>query len=104
VGVTASWPVAENWHWVGRYYRDLQRSRSIESFMGIEYESCCWALRLTLSRNLATRFNTNGIRDLDEFESGIALQFVFKGMGNSNKKVDMLSQGLFGYRQPFVLN
>jgi LPS-assembly protein len=104
VGLTASWPMAENWHWVGRYYRDLRRSRSIESFMGIEYESCCWAIRLTVRRNLATRFNNNGVRDVNEFDSGIALQFVFKGMGNSNKKVDMLSQGLFGYRQPFVLN
>ncbi|MFT6267688.1 MAG: LPS-assembly protein [Alphaproteobacteria bacterium] len=104
VGLTASWPISDNWHWVGRYYRDLRQSRSIESFMGIEYESCCWALRLTVRRNLATRFNNNGVRDLNEFDSGIALQFVFKGMGNSNKKVDMLSQGLFGYRQPFVLN
>jgi LPS-assembly protein len=104
VGVTASWPIADNWHWVGRYYRDLQRSRSIETFMGIEYESCCWALRLTLRRNLATRFNNNGVRDLNDFDSGIGLQFVFKGMGNSDRKVDMLSQGLFGYRQPFVMN
>ena len=104
VGVTASWPIADKWNWVGRYYRDLRRSRSIETFMGIEYESCCWALRLTARRNLATRFNDDGIRDLNEFDSGIALQFVFKGMGNNNNKVDMLSQGLFGYRQPFVLN
>jgi LPS-assembly protein len=105
VGLSASWPMGKNWHWVGRYYRDIQRSRTIESFMGIEYESCCWALRLTVRRNLATRFNNNGVRDLNEFDSGIALQFVFKGMGNSSSnKVDMLSQGLFGYRQPFVLN
>ena len=104
VGVTASWPIADNWHWVGRYYRDLQLSRSIESFIGIEYESCCWALRLTARRNLATRYNNSGVRDLNEFDSGIALQFVFKGMGNNNNKVDMLNQGLFGYRQPYVLN
>jgi len=104
VGITASWPIAKNWHWVGRYYRDLKRSRSIESFMGIEYESCCWALRLTVRRNLATRYNNEGLRDLNEFDSGIALQFVFKGMGSSSQKKDMLSQGLFGYRQPFVLN
>ena len=96
--------MAKNWHWVGRHYRDIERARSIESFMGIEYESCCWALRLTVGRNLATRFNNDGVRDLDEYDSGIALKFVFKGMGNSRKKVDMLDQGLFGYKQPFVLN
>ncbi len=107
VGISASWPIAKNWHWVGRYYRDLERSRSVESFFGIEYESCCWALRFTVKRHLATRFNTAGIRDLNEFDSGVAIQFVFKGMGSSgksNNKIDMLSSGLFGYRQPFVLN
>ncbi|WP_371195689.1 LPS-assembly protein LptD [Glaciecola sp. SC05] len=103
-GVSASWPMGDNWHWVGRYYRDFERSRTTESFMGIEYESCCWALRLTVQRNLATRFNNDGFRDVNEFDSGIALQFVFKGMGSPSNKVDMLRQGLFGYRQPFVLN
>ncbi|MDT0596602.1 LPS-assembly protein LptD [Glaciecola petra] len=103
IGVSASWPINKDWHWVGRYYRDLKRSRTIESFMGIEYESCCWALRLIVRKNLATRFNNNGVRDLDDFDSGIALQFVFKGMGSGNKKVEMLNQGLFGYRQPFAL-
>ncbi|MGB3726302.1 MAG: LPS assembly protein LptD [Glaciecola sp.] len=104
VGLSASWPINQNWHWVGRYYRDLKRSRSIESYIGIEYESCCWAIRLTARRHLATRFNNNGVRDLNEFDSGIALQFTFKGMGSSRNKADMLNQGLFGYRQPFVLN
>jgi LPS-assembly protein len=103
-GVSASWPISQNWHWVGRYYRDFERSRTTESFVGIEYESCCWALRLTVQRHLATRFNNDGFRDIDEFDSGIALQFVFKGIGSGSGKVDMLSQGLFGYRQPFVLN
>lgn len=103
-GVSVSWPINDNWHWVGRYYRDFERSRTTESFMGIEYESCCWALRLTVQRNLATRFNNDGVRDINEFDSGIALQFVFKGMGSQDNKVDMLRQGLFGYRQPFVLN
>lgn len=106
-GISASWPLAKNWHWVGRYYRDIERSRSVETFFGIEYESCCWALRFTAKRHLATRFNNAGIRDLNEFDSGVAIQFIFKGMGSSgksNRKIDMLSQGLFGYRQPFVLN
>ncbi|WP_395341314.1 LPS-assembly protein LptD [Ningiella sp. W23] len=103
-GISASWPINDKWHWVGRYYRDFERSRTTESFMGIEYESCCWALRLTVQRHLATRFNNDGVRDIDEFDSGIALQFVFKGMGSKTNKVDMLQQGLFGYRQPLVLN
>ncbi|MGQ8367173.1 LPS-assembly protein LptD [Glaciecola sp. 1036] len=106
-GISASWPIAKNWHWVGRWYKDIELSRTSESFFGIEYESCCWALRLTMQRHLATRFNNDGIRDVNEFDSGIALQFVFSGLSNrksNSSKIDMLQQGLFGYRQPFVLN
>ncbi|MFC3122196.1 LPS-assembly protein LptD [Agaribacter flavus] len=107
VGISASWPISKRWHWVGRWYKDLDRSRTAESFFGLEYESCCWALRLVAQRGLATRFNNDGVRDLNEFDSSIALQFVFKGIGsngNSRSKIDTLQQGLFGYRQPFVLN
>ncbi len=107
IGVSASWPLSENWHWVGRYYRDVELERTSESFIGLEYESCCWAVRLTMQRRLATRFNNQGIRDLNEFDSSIALQFVFRGLSNNKRnrsKIDMLQQGLFGYRQPFLLN
>lgn len=104
IGITASWPLTKNWHWVGRHYRDLDNSRSIESYMGLEYESCCWAIRFTMKRNIATRFNNNGERNENEFDSGVSLEFVFKGMGSSSNKSNMLEEGLFGYRQPFVIN
>lgn len=103
VGLTASWPIAKNWHWVGRHYRDLERSRSIESFIGLEYESCCWSVRFSYKRNLAARYSNDGLRDLNEYDSGFALQIIFKGMGSAKRKVDMLDQGLFGHQQPFSL-
>jgi len=103
-GVTASWPINENWHWVGRWYRDAKLSRTTESFTGIQYESCCWALRVTYQRSLSNRFDATGLRTTDEFDSGIALQFVIKGIGSRRSNSDMLEQGMFGYRQPYVLN
>jgi len=103
-GVTASWPINQNWHWVGRWYRDAQRSRTTESFGGIQYESCCWALRVTYQRSLSNRFDATGLRTADEFDSGIALQFIIKGIGSRRSNSDILEQGMFGYRQPYVLN
>ena len=104
VGVTASWPLAKNWQWVGRWYRDTERSRTSESFFGVQYESCCWALRLTAQRHLSNRFDVTGSGNINEFDTGIALQFTFKGLGSSKSGTDMLEQGLFGYRQPYILN
>ena len=103
-GVTASWPINEKWHWVGRVYRDANLSRTTESFTGIQYDSCCWALRVTYQRSLSNRFNASGLRTTDEFESGIALQFIIKGIGSRKSNSDILEQGMFGYRQPYVLN
>ncbi|MFT6085238.1 MAG: LPS-assembly protein [Glaciecola sp.] len=103
-GVTASWPINQNWHWVGRWYRDAQRSRTTESFAGIQYESCCWALRITYQRSLSNRFDATGLRTTDEFDSGIGLQFIIKGIGSRRSNSDILEQGMFGYRQPYVLN
>ncbi|GAB3018956.1 LPS-assembly protein LptD [Bowmanella dokdonensis] len=104
LGLTASWPLARNWHWVGRWYKDLDGQRTIESFTGIQYESCCWAVQLVAQRYLSNRFDALGGQSTNEFDSGISLQFVFKGMGSKNAARSLLDEGLFGYRQPYFLN
>jgi len=104
IGLSASWPINKDWHWVGRWYRDLKRSRTTESFFGLQYESCCWALRVTAQRHLSNRFDVTGNRSSEDFDSGIALQFIFKGIGGARSSVSMLEEGMFGYRQPYVLN
>jgi len=104
IGVSASWPIAENWQWVGRTYRDLERDRSIETYAGIQYESCCWAVRLVAQRRLSNRYNAAGEQSTDDFDSGVSLQFIFKGISTSGNQRSMLRDGMFGYRQPYSLN
>jgi len=104
IGFTASWPLAKNWHWIGRWYRDMDRSRSIETYTGLQYESCCWAIRFIAQRHLSNRFDSLGLQSQNEFDSGIALQFELKGMGRGSSSRKMLDGGLFGYRQPYFLN
>lgn len=105
IGLTASWPLAKNWRWVGRWYKDLELQRTIESYTGIQYDSCCWALGFVVQRNLINRFDTTGLQSTNEFESSFGIRFSFKGIGseNSNNR-KMLEDGLFGYRQPYLLN
>lgn len=105
-GITASWPLAKNWHWVGRWYKDLQQQRTIESYTGLQYESCCWSVRLVAQRHLSNRFDAAGLQSTNEFESGINLDFTFKFSGSESRsgRRKMLEDGLFGYRQPYFLN
>jgi LPS-assembly protein len=103
VGISASWPIAKNWQWVGRTYRDLELDRSIENYFGIQYESCCWALQVVAQRQLTNRYSS-GSQSTDDFDSSVALQFIFKGMSNKSSSKAMLEDGMFGYREPYVLN
>ncbi|XOV80857.1 MAG: LPS-assembly protein LptD [Aestuariibacter sp.] len=104
VGITASWDIAKNWQWVGRYYRDLDLHRTTESYTGVQYESCCWSLQLVWQRHLSNRFDALGNQSINEYESGIGLKFAFKGMGQKQDSRTLLNDGLYGYRRPYLLN
>jgi LPS-assembly protein len=94
-GVTASWPLANKWQWVGRWYQDREKHRTVESYTGVQYQSCCWTMSLVAQRHLTNRFEQNGLQNVDEFESGIQVYFTSR---------DLLKEGLFGYRRPYLLN
>ncbi|WJG10188.1 LPS assembly protein LptD [Aliiglaciecola sp. LCG003] len=105
-GVTASWPITENWHWVGRWYKDLSSQRTIESYAGVQYESCCWSISLVSQRHLSNRFDVFGQQNSQEFESSINLKFSFKFSGTEARsgRRNMLEDGLFGYKQAYLIN
>jgi LPS-assembly protein len=95
VGITANWPIAKNWQWVGRWYHDLELNRTVESYTGVQYESCCWNVSFVAQRHLSNRFDDNGAQSTNEFESGFHVYFTTR---------NLLREGLFGYRRPYLLN
>jgi len=108
LGALGTIPVARQWQLVGSYYRDLHNSRMIEANVGLQYESCCWAVRLVARRQIETNFDQpiSNINSPVRMDSGIALQFVLKGFGEGAGFAvsDMLSSGIFGYQRPYLLN
>ena len=102
-GVTVSWDLAQNWQWVGRYYRDIDQNRTTETFTGVQYDSCCWSLQVVWERRLANRFDALGNQSLNEYDSGVSINFAFKGLGNKDRKRNLLNDGLYGYQQPYNL-
>ena len=85
-----SWPVANRWNFVGRYNFSFRDQEVLEQFFGLEYESCCWGLRLVSRRHISTR---DGTRD-----SSFGLQLVLKGMTSVGTAADkLLERGILGY-------
>ncbi len=88
--VSWSWPVAKNWNFVGRYNFSFRDNEVLEQFFGIEFESCCWGLRLVTRRHISTR---DGTRD-----SSFGIQLILKGMTSLGTKADrLLEHGILGY-------
>ncbi|MFB2760377.1 LPS assembly protein LptD [Shewanella xiamenensis] len=108
-GVRGAWPINDSLYFVGNWYYDLNESRSIETYTGFQYESCCYAIRLSYHYRIKTNYDDNiGSAIIDEreqFERGVYLNLVIKGLGGSGPLgvTDMLNDGLFNYRKPLYL-
>ena len=88
--LSMSWPIGTHWNFVGRYNYSFRDQKVLEQFYGIEYESCCWGLRLVGRRYISTRDGTS--------DSSIGLQLVLKGMTSVGTAADkLLERGILGY-------
>jgi LPS-assembly protein len=48
----ASWPIADRWSIVGAYYFDTNTNKPADQMLGLQYNSCCYALRVGYERKL----------------------------------------------------
>ena len=89
-------PISRNWRFFMAWNYSLQAERSVEEMLGIEYDSCCWRVRLLHLRY----FDTAGERapnfdtpNLDR-EFATQLQIVLKGLGGFGSRVEQLMQDM----------
>ena len=103
-----SFAINEDWAFVGRLTQDLQRSRSIESYAGIQYESCCWAIRVAYHRHINSNLSADGLfnENRNQFNGGFVLQFIIKGLNGEQGAIgtqEMFDSSIFGYKRPYYL-
>ncbi|BAW80739.1 organic solvent tolerance protein [Candidatus Nitrosoglobus terrae] len=93
IDVSGRYPIANHWNVVGRWYEDIRNHRLLEMLGGLEYDSCCWAIRV-VGRSYIT--NIEGQRN-----TSILVQLELKGLGNIGQKVDtILRRSVPGYGPP----
>ncbi len=99
-----SWPISKRWSAVGRWNYDIENEVDLERFFGLEYESCCYALRI-VSREYITDDNStlnNGIADDFETDRGIYFQLSLKGFGGLGQNLgQLLEKDILGYKDPY---
>jgi LPS-assembly protein len=89
------WSLGYRWNLLGRWNYSLPDGKTLETFTGVEYSSCCWAIRGITRRYL------NSI-DGSSYLNGFFLQFQMKGLGTVGQKADsFLEQRIPGYKDEF---
>lgn len=84
------WPFGARWHGVARWNYSLLNRRDLDTFLGVEYESCCWAVRLVGHRFLND--------DDATYNSSVMLQLVLKGLAKFGGSVEsVLERGILDY-------
>ena len=83
-------PINEHWRAVSRWNYDLREKRNLELLAGVEYDTCCWKLRLA-----GRRFNQNTDED---YNNTIEFQLVLKGLGQIGSPIgELLERGIRGF-------
>ena len=91
------WPLGRSYAVIGRWNYDLVSDRTIEALAGIEYNDCCWQLRL-VARHFLDSPTARNFEDIDA-DRGIFLQIVFKGLAGFGGTLESVMQrGIKGYR------
>lgn len=84
-------PLNDRWHVVARWLYSLPEQRTLEAFGGLEYQSCCFAVRV-LGRHFVRTFEGDS-------NNSIFFEIEFKGLGAFGRdSEEFLSRAILGYR------
>lgn len=84
------YPINPTWSVVGRYYYSLKDDQLLEGIAGVQWESCCLAVRLVGRRYLRNRTG--------DLNNAIQLEIELKGLGSAGPDTEgRLRRAILGY-------
>ncbi len=99
--VSAVWPLSPQWKTFSRWNYNVSQQHNQNLMGGVEYDTCCWAIRLVGSH--AFNYLDAENKDKPRYDNGVYLQFAFIGLGNvsSNNASGLLRSSISGYTDNF---
>lgn len=89
--VSMLWPLTPRWHLIARHNYSLRDEQILETLAGLEYQSCCWRIRVASRRYVHD--------DDGNIDRSIYVQFDLKGLtGIGTSLESLLEHGILGYR------
>lgn len=85
--LAAIWPLTAQWNAMGRWLYSLRDELTLESLAGVEYETCCWSVRLV---NQLRRTLSDDLIDAGDLKKTFWVQLELKGLTSVGRRVDEL--------------
>jgi LPS-assembly protein len=86
------WPLSKTWSSVGRWNYSTEHNLTLESFLGVEKDTCCWRFRVIARRYVNDAFD-------EKPKQGFFFQLELKGLSSFGEKLDsFLEEGILGYQ------
>lgn len=73
-----AWPFNQRWSSLGSYGYNLSKGYEMMSFLGLQYDNCCWAMRLMGGRT----FQSLGFNGRPQYNNNVYFQVQLKGLGS----------------------
>ncbi len=94
--VSMVYPVNERWTVVAKLQYSLLYEKPVENLLGINYESCCWGLKILAGQT------GEDIDDFAETTNSIFFEVTFKGLSQAGDDIDtQLIDAIPGYSPAF---
>jgi LPS-assembly protein len=88
--VSAAWPLTREWRGFARWVYSIREEKTLDQFIGLEYGTCCWALRVVTRRFVRNRTG--------EVDTSIGVQLELKGLSSVGVDYDtFLRNAIRGY-------
>ena len=93
--ISTEWPLVGRWTLRARSLYSLRDKRNVDSYAGVEYNACCWALRVLSSRRLTVNTALNNAATQT---SAIMLELELKGLSKLGHAPDSpLRESMFSF-------
>ncbi len=87
--LSAVWPINPRWRFFSRWLFSHESHDDLEILAGLEYQSCCWKMRLLNRRYV--------INDQGDYNSSFYIQLVLKGLASFGTGNTILEKSIPGY-------
>lgn len=95
-----AWPLTERLSGLGAYSYNLSEGYNMMAFLGMQYDNCCWAMRL-MGGQVFQSLSPDGLTP--RYNNNVYFQILLKGLGSVGNAdpASTISSYLPGYRNMF---